>query len=128
MVEVNGRRRKSGIQDRETKTEPRFSRRAILGAAWLPFAFVFFGLFFVQVATSSPVEPAPWQTLKLLMVLVLALGLTAPFGTTILGLGRRFPDSAVRMENFMGCGWRCLTDYFFRCWHWMDLFVFFATS
>ena len=70
---------------------PRFSRLAIVGAAWAPLFFVmaflaFFAFFARSVhvpAGSQPPRPEWWQWL--LMFTVLPLGLLAPFGTTILG-------------------------------------------
>jgi hypothetical protein len=70
----------------------KFSRKALVGAAWLPF-FLLAGLMYFTVHTVVRVpqdtvtisEPAVrwWQVL--LSVTVLPLGLTAPFGATILG-------------------------------------------
>ena len=72
-----------------TNQGARFSRTAIVGACWMPFIFVAPLLFLfarytgaVQAGTPPP-GPAWWQIL--LAVTLLPLGLTAPFGTTILG-------------------------------------------
>jgi predicted Ser/Thr protein kinase len=67
---------------------PLFSRTAIIGAAWAPWFFIAAVLFFTAttvdtVPGSLPPGPAWWQVL--LGFTVLPLGLTAPFGTTILG-------------------------------------------
>lgn len=66
---------------------PRFSRTAIVGACWAPFLFLtFIAMFFsVQqvVSTARYQGPAWWQIA--LRFTLLPLGLTAPFGTTILG-------------------------------------------
>jgi serine/threonine protein kinase len=67
---------------------PRFSRAAIIGAAWAPWFFIAAVLFFTTtdvdtVLGSLPPDPDWWQVL--LGFTVLPLGLTAPFGTTILG-------------------------------------------
>jgi serine/threonine protein kinase len=67
---------------------PRFSRTAIIGAAWAPWFFIAAVLFFTTtdvdtVPGSLPPDPDWWQVL--LGFTVLPLGLTAPFGTTILG-------------------------------------------
>lgn len=88
--------------------QPRFSRKAIVGAAWAPFFFIIMlaTLIVVPVAsevqvvqTSGPdgirhvesVPPTPqlsWAgfALQVLAWLALPLGLSAPFGTTILGM------------------------------------------
>lgn len=72
--------------------EGRFSRAAIIGAAWAPFCFVFlWTLLFadrVQVVSGNETPPPPafhwWQWV--LLFTVVPLGATAPFGTTILGI------------------------------------------
>jgi serine/threonine protein kinase len=65
----------------------RFSRKAIIGAAWAPFFFfAFFAMFAVRAVHSDAGPyggPSRFQTM--LMITLLPLGLTAPFGTTILG-------------------------------------------
>ena len=67
----------------------RFSRTAIVGACWAPlFLFAFFMFFSISVKVEStagaePPGPAWWQ--YLLMFTLLPLGITSPFGTTILG-------------------------------------------
>ncbi|MCB1211210.1 MAG: hypothetical protein KDK97_17935, partial [Verrucomicrobiales bacterium] len=66
---------------------PRFSRAAIIGACWVPFTF----LSFLAVAMasyqrrggSSATDPEWWQLAILIPALI--LGVSAPFGTTILG-------------------------------------------
>jgi tRNA A-37 threonylcarbamoyl transferase component Bud32 len=68
---------------------PRFSRKAIIGAAWAALFFVLaftwlFASFPVQVPAGTQPPTSAWW-LKLLAVPVLLLGLSAPFGTTILG-------------------------------------------
>lgn len=74
---------------RSDAVSPRFSKAAIVGAAWAPF------FFFVVLSTmvtyavvvpagTQPPGPQWWQTL--LAFTVLPLGLLAPFGTTILGI------------------------------------------
>ncbi|MBE0541236.1 MAG: protein kinase [Verrucomicrobia bacterium] len=86
----NLRRGKTG-KDSETERKPHFSRTAIVGMGWASLFFIAAILFFT-VQASVPVaprllEPPPgppwWQVL--LSFSLLPLGLTAPFGTTILG-------------------------------------------
>ncbi|HXG47411.1 MAG TPA: serine/threonine-protein kinase, partial [Methylomirabilota bacterium] len=68
------------------------SRKAVIAACWAPFAFLAaFSYFFARTvvhvpddATTMPESSAQWWQV-LLFVTVLPLGLTAPFGTTILG-------------------------------------------
>jgi serine/threonine protein kinase len=64
---------------------PRFSRTAIVGAGWMPFFFISFLLFLAVKSVSIGEYHGPewWQ--YLLMFTLLPLGITAPFGTTILG-------------------------------------------
>jgi predicted Ser/Thr protein kinase len=78
---------------------PRFSRKAIIGAAWAPLSFaVVLMLLLVRMQvvqsamlrvqaeqSSGPLPPGPvwWQIM--LIVALAVLGLSAPFGTTILG-------------------------------------------
>jgi len=97
--------------DMAADSSPRFSRKAIVGACWAPF-FLLFALSFVVTTRTTTVGlthetvhsdgrvvetvgpesdprtratgPAWWQWI--LIVTVLPLGLTAPFGTTVLGL------------------------------------------
>jgi hypothetical protein len=71
-----------------TQQGQRFSRMAIWGAVWAPLFFLVgvtvFMPFQVTVAPDSPPPgPAWWQIV--LSVTLLPLGLTAPFGTTVLG-------------------------------------------
>jgi serine/threonine protein kinase len=68
----------------------RFSKPAIIGAAWAPFFFVvFFLCFFISISVYVPTGTKPpgpewWQ--MLLAFTVLPLGVFAPFGTTFLGI------------------------------------------
>lgn len=66
---------------------PRFSRAAIVGAGWAPLFFLM-GLLWLtpmmQTETNAGVPALQWWQWGLLFTL-LPLGLTAPFGTTILG-------------------------------------------
>jgi len=67
----------------------RFSRTAIAGAVWAPLFFIAFTTIYVarRVAVepgSQPPGPAWWQ--YVLMLTLLAAGLVAPFGTTVLGI------------------------------------------
>ncbi len=81
----------SGSRRDEAQTEKseiisRFSRTAIVGACWAPFFFVASVLFLV---TSDKIPAGeyhgPSLLQKLLAILLLVPGITAPFGTTILG-------------------------------------------
>src|SRR6185369_778232 len=69
-----------------TTGPPRFSRAAIVGACWVPFTF----LSFVAVVLASnqglsgPTAGPEWWQLAILIP-ALTLGVTGPFGTTILG-------------------------------------------
>ena len=97
---------------------PRFSRKAIIGAAWCAFFFIFVlgsvmlvrveshptivehrpaglaeaevtgpdGGQPVQSVSKLPQEAMAGVALKILFLIMLPLGLTAPFGTTILGI------------------------------------------
>jgi len=67
-------------------SQPRLSRTALAGAMWAPWFFLAVSAYFwpviVQVKPdSAPHGPAGWQV----MITLLPLGLTSPFGTTILG-------------------------------------------
>ncbi len=68
---------------------PRFSRAAIVGAAWAPLFFVMAILTFtVRSMAAVPAGgelPGPQWWQSVLMFTLLPLGLLAPFGTTILG-------------------------------------------
>jgi len=71
---------------------PRFSRNAIVGACWAPLAFIAFWLTFEGVVVqgsaaeiAAEMHRGPSWVGILLMVTLLPLGFTAPFGTTILG-------------------------------------------
>jgi tRNA A-37 threonylcarbamoyl transferase component Bud32 len=72
---------KSGQSD----VPARFSRTAVVGACWSPFFFIAFILMFTvrHVQTGEYHGPSWWQVL--LMFALLLPGITAPFGTTILG-------------------------------------------
>jgi serine/threonine protein kinase len=69
--------------------DSRFSRTAIVGACWAPlilFAYIMWFSVSVSVPLSpgeEPPGPSWWQ--YLMMFTLLPLGLTSPFGTTILG-------------------------------------------
>ncbi|MCW5553112.1 MAG: protein kinase [Verrucomicrobiae bacterium] len=82
-------RRHKAMAGSEAQQSPRFSRTAIVGALWAPL-FLIVGvssLAFWTVDTVTPSSPPPgpaWWQLVLGFTL-LPLGLTAPFGTTILG-------------------------------------------
>ncbi len=75
---------------------PRFSRLAIVGAVWAPSFFLmvpayFLGSFSVPPAGPEPLPAPPLQQqalgmlVMLLVVVIFASAVTAPFGTTILG-------------------------------------------
>ncbi len=70
------------IGNRKSEIPSRFSRTAIVGACWLPFFFAAALLLLPHLGQPQP-GPSWWQILP--MVTLLPLGLTAPFGTTILG-------------------------------------------
>ena len=78
--------------DNSSMSMPSFSRKAILGAAWAPFFIVVLLCFFILSArTSAEGPPDPgWTPLDyfqvLLLFVLLPLGISAPFGTTTLGL------------------------------------------
>ena len=80
----------SGKRETGTPLDFRFSRAAIVGACWAPLFIIAFGMWTMRssVALSGPAAtqppgPAWWQ--YLLMFTLLPLGITSPFGTTILG-------------------------------------------
>jgi len=77
------------------QTPPRFSRAAIAGACWIPFV-VLAAITWVSMMSVSPRRHSvPWYVFdpggglmwyaNLAVFIILPLGLTAPFGTTILG-------------------------------------------
>jgi serine/threonine protein kinase len=75
---------KSEIRNPKSEMEPRFSRTAIVGACWMPFFFIAFIMTFShRVVIGEYHGPEWWQ--YLLMFTLLPLGITAPFGATILG-------------------------------------------
>jgi serine/threonine protein kinase len=80
---------KSEIGNRKSEMPARFSRTAIVGACWAVFVVVGLAPMFValkQVGVPAGSTPVGVSWLVLLIGLPLALlGLTAPFGTTILG-------------------------------------------
>jgi tRNA A-37 threonylcarbamoyl transferase component Bud32 len=60
------------------------SRTAIVGACWAPLFFITFVLMFTtHVVAGEYSGPAWWQILA--MIILVPMGFTAPFGTTILG-------------------------------------------
>lgn len=64
--------------------EPRFSRNAIVGAAWAPLFFItFFLMFTPHIVQGEYHGPSAWQVL--FGIVMMSVGGTAPFGTTILG-------------------------------------------
>lgn len=86
--------RGNGVAGADGALSPRYSRQALVGGFWAATFFVnaFLVLFTVTASTvveagEVPAPPVPqrewWQWL--LMFTILPLGLTAPFGTTILG-------------------------------------------
>src|SRR5262249_39495816 len=66
---------------------PRFSRLAILGAIWAPFLLVALVLYLaLSVEHRDPRSPPPpTEVVPMYLWVLLALGLSAPLGTTILG-------------------------------------------
>ena len=79
---------KSEIGNRKSEMSPRFSSTAIVGACWAAFFVVILTLYFI-----SKIFPHGFSGHSLLMAygiiivggITILLGLTAPFGTTILG-------------------------------------------
>ncbi|MCB9874456.1 MAG: protein kinase [Planctomycetaceae bacterium] len=78
---------------RENPSDSKFSRKAILGACWIPLFFV--GLFAVAMPWVSievhhgTTEPPAWAWWRYLLVIVVSgfglVGVAAPFATTIFG-------------------------------------------
>jgi tRNA A-37 threonylcarbamoyl transferase component Bud32 len=89
VKEALRRRQAAASQASGDLAAPRFSRKAIVGAAWAPFFFLALGAFFITIVpTTAPGDGAPAGGValgKLIAVLGMLLGLTAPFATTILG-------------------------------------------
>jgi len=85
----SSRNLRRGKVDLERERQPHFSRTAMVGALWAPLLFLAALLFFTTHSAvavepgSPPPGPAWWQLL--LRFTLLPLGLTAPFGTTLLG-------------------------------------------
>jgi serine/threonine protein kinase len=73
--------------DRVSGIGPRFSRTAIVGAAWASLSFVLFALFcmHLQVVPAGQYTGPEWWQIGLRFT-VLPLGLLAPFGATLLGV------------------------------------------
>ena len=69
-----------------TTRPPRFSRAAIVGACWVPFTFLSFvaAVLASYQGRSGPTAGPEWWQLAILIP-ALTLGVTGPFGTTILG-------------------------------------------
>jgi hypothetical protein len=84
-----GKPNESLLTSSPTNQEPRFSRTAIVGACWTPFFILAAGLFFavktVVVVSAGAPSPGPAWWPAVLSITLLPLGLTAPFGATILG-------------------------------------------
>ena len=78
-----------GSQPLEKSAPPRFSRTAIVGAVWAPLFFIVFLFWFLpgtRVDVPAGGSPSGSVLLGILAGLLLALlGITAPFGTTLLG-------------------------------------------
>ncbi|MBN2437533.1 MAG: biopolymer transporter ExbD, partial [Deltaproteobacteria bacterium] len=84
IVSTEDRRQESGGV--ATEKPPRISRTAMVGAVWALFVLGLLPMVFVSYqvpAGQEPTGPAWWQIL--LMILLIPAGLTAPFGTTLLG-------------------------------------------
>jgi hypothetical protein len=88
--EAHAENSESGNQKAEM--EPRFSRTAIVGACWAMFVIFAVLMFSVRSLPVSPEQAPVWQSYSapgwrfiVLMFTLLPLGITAPFGTTILG-------------------------------------------
>jgi predicted Ser/Thr protein kinase len=69
---------------RKVEIVPRFSRTAIWGAYWTGIS-IFALLFLIQPLLGVPPKSSSAALAKLIILLCLIPGLTAPFGTTILG-------------------------------------------
>lgn len=89
-----GARQRSPRQSASTRptTEPRFSRSAVVGAVWAPFLLIALGAMMFtwyekrEPTSAGSLEPAGPPLVVLVLASVLGLvGITAPFGTTILG-------------------------------------------
>jgi serine/threonine protein kinase/LysM repeat protein len=80
----SGKPSESLVTSATTNEAPRFSRMAIAGACWMPLFFIAFLMLLVKSVPSGEYHgPEWWQ--YLLMFTLLPLGITAPFGATILG-------------------------------------------
>lgn len=81
-----------GNPDNSNAPLPRFSRKAIIGAAWAPFfVAVLVSIFFLSARNpGNAPDPVGWTPIDYakmaLLFVFLPLGLTAPIGTTTLGL------------------------------------------
>jgi serine/threonine protein kinase/formylglycine-generating enzyme required for sulfatase activity len=75
---------KSEIRNPKSESEPRFSRTAIVGICWSVFAFLATLFWFVASKEGGPGQ-TPTTLGRLLAVTLVPLGITAPFGATILG-------------------------------------------
>jgi tRNA A-37 threonylcarbamoyl transferase component Bud32 len=77
---------KAEIGKRKAEIVPRFSRTAIVAVCWVPFIVVGLAPMFIALHARAENPPSGVSLLFLIIGLPLALlGLTAPFGTTILG-------------------------------------------
>lgn len=87
-VETIAQTGKSEIANRKSEIPPRFSRAAVVGACWAPFVLALLVALYPAARVSvEPGQPVPGPALRqmVLMFPLLLLGLSAPFGTTILG-------------------------------------------
>jgi serine/threonine protein kinase len=118
----SSRNLRRGKVDLETERQPHFSRTAMVGALWAPLFFLAAALFLTHstVVAGEPNSPPPvWQLL--LGFTLLPLGLTAPFGTTILG-GIAISQIRHSAAGSTAWGWRCSTSCCFRCCCWTSWF------
>ena len=64
----------------------RFSRAAIVGACWSPLALLVLPVLAVLLIPGLGPKWGPTMVMMLMMVMMVVLGVSAPFGTTILGI------------------------------------------
>ncbi|MDH7502318.1 MAG: serine/threonine-protein kinase, partial [Verrucomicrobiota bacterium] len=101
-VETIAHTEQAGTTAQQSPSRPRLSRTAIAGACWAPFGLLILVMLSLSVVflAGAPLRFEWWQTF--LMTVLLSVGLTAPFGTTILGWVavsqiRRFPSRLYRL-------------------------------
>ena len=85
IVEMAHRGRAGNVNAAAMPTGPRFSWTAMVGAAWAPWFFIGFVLIFSSQIQRAGTYEGPSILQKVMAGLFIAVGGTAPFGTTILG-------------------------------------------